>query len=52
MAARVLDATLAAIAATMLALVMGSWWYCAHSGSLEPLGFRPYSNGIGQNRLT
>jgi hypothetical protein len=39
-----LDATLAAIAATMLALVMGSWWYCAHGGSLRPLGFRPYSD--------
>ena len=42
-AGRVLDATLAAIAATMLALVMGSWWYCAHGGSLKPLGLRPYS---------
>jgi 4-amino-4-deoxy-L-arabinose transferase-like glycosyltransferase len=43
-AGRVLDATLAAIAATMLALVMGSWWYCVHGGSLKPLGFRPYSD--------
>jgi hypothetical protein len=43
-AGRVLDATLAAIAATMLALVIGSWWYCAHGGSLKPLGFRPYSD--------
>jgi hypothetical protein len=43
-AGRVLDATLAAIAATMLALVMGSWWYCANGGSLKPLGFRPYSD--------
>jgi hypothetical protein len=43
-AGKVLDATLAAIAATMLALVIGSWWYCAHGGSLKPLGFRPYSD--------
>jgi 4-amino-4-deoxy-L-arabinose transferase-like glycosyltransferase len=42
--ARVLDATLAAIAATMLVSVMGSWWYCAHGGSIKSLGFRPYSD--------
>jgi len=39
-----LGATLAAIAATVLALVMVSWWYCAHGGNLKPLGFRPYSD--------
>ncbi len=43
-AGRVLDATLAAIAVTILALVMVSWWYCAHGGNLKPLGFRPYSD--------
>jgi hypothetical protein len=43
-AVRVLDAILAAIAATMLVLVMGSWWYCAHGGTLKPFGFRPYSD--------
>ena len=43
-AARVLDATLAAVAAIMLLLVMGSWWYCAHGGSLKPFAFRPYSD--------
>jgi len=43
-AAALLGATLAAIAATVLALVMVSWWYCAHGGNLKPLGFRPYSD--------
>ncbi len=43
-AGRVLNATLAAIAVTFLALVMVSWWYCAHGGNLKPLGFRPYSD--------
>jgi 4-amino-4-deoxy-L-arabinose transferase-like glycosyltransferase len=42
-AATVLEATLAAIAATMFALVLGSWWYCAHGGNLTAIGFRPYS---------
>jgi 4-amino-4-deoxy-L-arabinose transferase-like glycosyltransferase len=42
-AATALEITLAAIAVTILALVLGSWWYCAHGGSLTALGFRPHS---------
>jgi 4-amino-4-deoxy-L-arabinose transferase-like glycosyltransferase len=34
------EATLAAIAATMLALVLGSWWYCAHGSNLAVIRFR------------
>jgi 4-amino-4-deoxy-L-arabinose transferase-like glycosyltransferase len=43
-AATVIEGTLAAIAATMLALVLGLWWYCAHGGNLTAIGFRPYSD--------
>jgi 4-amino-4-deoxy-L-arabinose transferase-like glycosyltransferase len=43
-AATVIEGTLAAIAATILALVLGLWWYCAHGGNLTKIGFRPYSD--------
>jgi hypothetical protein len=42
-AARFRDASLAGISATMLALILFSWWYCAGGRSLHVLQLRPAS---------